>query len=72
MNLFPALERAYTKESLSAREAQRMAEYIAWAPLIFQTARVMVKSGILQLIRESAEGLTAGRLQSPAATPYML
>ena len=51
MNLFPALERAYTKESLSAREAQRMAEYIAWAPLIFQTARVMVKSGILQLIR---------------------
>ncbi|MDY3135150.1 MAG: methyltransferase [Candidatus Egerieousia sp.] len=62
MNLFPALERAYTKESLSAREAQRMAEYIAWAPLIFQTARVMVKSGILQLIRESAEGLTAGEI----------
>ena len=62
MNLFPALERAYTKESLSAREAQRMAEYIAWAPLIFQTARVMVKSGILQLIRESEEGLTAGEI----------
>ena len=62
MNLFPALERAYTKESLSAREAQRMAEYIAWAPLIFQTARVMVKSGILELIRESEEGLTAGEI----------
>ena len=35
MNLAPALEKAYTKEQLSARDAQRLAEYIAFGPVIF-------------------------------------
>ena len=58
IHLFPALEERYTKEHLSAREAQRLAEFIAWGPVVFQVARIMLKWGILDLIRDSGEGLT--------------
>lgn len=58
MKLFPALEKAYTKEHLSAREAQDRAELIAWGPVVFQVSRLMVKFGILQMIRDSDNGLT--------------
>ncbi len=59
MNLSPSLVEKYTKESLSAREAQRLAEFIAWGPAVFQASRLMIKLGILDLIRDSKEGLTA-------------
>lgn len=36
MNLFPSLTERYTREQLSAREAQRLAEFIAWAPWCFR------------------------------------
>ena len=58
MNLSPALEKRYTKEQLSAKEAQRLAEYIAFGPVIFQASRLMVKFGILDLLRDSDSGLT--------------
>lgn len=58
MNLFPELEKKYTKDSLSAREAQRLAEFIAWGPVVFQASRIALKWGILDLIRDSKEGLT--------------
>lgn len=58
MNLAPALEKAYTKEQLSARDAQRLAEYIAFGPVIFQVSRLMVKFGILELLRNSDGGMT--------------
>lgn len=57
MYLSPALEK-YTKEQLSAREAQRLAEFIAWGPAVFQASRLMLKFGILDLIRDSQDGLT--------------
>ena len=58
MNLSPALEKAYSKERLSAREAQRLAEWIAWGPVVFQASRLMLKFGILDLLRDSDKGLT--------------
>ena len=58
MNLAPALEKAYTKEHLSARDAQRLAEYIAFGPVIFQVSRLMVKFGILEMLRNSDKGMT--------------
>jgi len=58
MHLFPALQDKYTKEQLSAREAQRLAEFIAWGPVVFQASRLMIKFGILDLIRDSKDGLT--------------
>ena len=53
MNLFKSEHDRYTQEHLSAREAQRQAEYIAWAPVIFQVSRLMVKYGILDLLRDN-------------------
>lgn len=58
MNLSPALNKAYTEEHLSARDAQRLAEFIAWGPVVFQASRLMIKFGILDLIRDSKNGLT--------------
>ena len=58
MDLSPALQKVFTKEQLSAREAQRHAEWIAWGPAVFQASRLMLKTGILDLLGESREGLT--------------
>lgn len=57
MHLSPALKK-YTCEQLTAREAQRLAEFIAWGPAIFQVARLMLKFGILDFLRDQAEGAT--------------
>ncbi|MBQ9285540.1 MAG: SAM-dependent methyltransferase [Bacteroidaceae bacterium] len=62
MKLFPALEKAYTKEHLSAREAQAKAEFIAWGPVVFQASRLMIKFGILELLCNTPEGLTRKEL----------
>ena len=58
MHLFPDLKRRYTSERLSAREAQRQAEFIAWGPIVFQASRLMLKFGILDMLRDSSDGLT--------------
>ncbi len=58
MKLFPALQKCYTEEHLSAREAQRLAEFIAWGPAVFQASRLMIKFGILDMLRDNADGMT--------------
>ena len=58
MNLFPALQERYTKERLSALEAQRLAHEISFGPIIFQVSRLMKKFGILQMLIDSKKGLT--------------
>ena len=58
MNLFPDIRQRYGAEQLTAREAQRQAEYIAWAPIVFQVTRLMLKFGILDMLRDSDNGLT--------------
>ena len=35
-----------------------MAEFIAWGPVVFQASRLMLKFGILDLLRDSDDGLT--------------
>ena len=62
MKLFPALEQEYTRERRSAREAQRLAQFIAFGPIIFQVSRLMIKFGILDLLRDSDQGLTLPEL----------
>ena len=52
MNLFPEIKKAYTNDHLTAREAQRFAEFIAFGPFVFQVSRIMLKYGILDLLRE--------------------
>ncbi len=58
MDLFPSLLKKYTKDDLSAKEAQRLAEFIAWGPAVFQASRLMIKFGILEMIRNSDNGMT--------------
>ncbi|MBP5258816.1 MAG: SAM-dependent methyltransferase [Prevotella sp.] len=58
MQLFPDLKKRYTEDKMTAREAQRMAEFIAWGPVVFQVARIMLKRGILDMIRNSDNGMT--------------
>ena len=57
MNLFPSIEKAYTREHLNARDAQRLAEFIAFGPMVFQVSRLMVKFGILEQLRSGAKTL---------------
>lgn len=47
---------------MNAREAQRLAEFIAWGPIVFQASRLMLKFGILDLIRDSDEGMTRAEI----------
>ena len=58
MELNPVLQKAYTADNLSAHEAQLRAQFIAWGPAVFQATRVMWKWGILEMLRQSDEGLT--------------
>ncbi|MDR2809161.1 MAG: class I SAM-dependent methyltransferase [Tannerellaceae bacterium] len=59
MKLFPAPEKRYTEEKMTAPEAQRLAHEITFGPVVFQVSRLMVKFGILQLLLDSEKGLTA-------------
>lgn len=61
MNLSPALKK-YTEDHMSAREAQRQAEFIAWAPVVFQASRLMLKWGLLEMIRNADGGITREEL----------
>lgn len=58
MNLFDNEVKRYCHENLSAREAQRQAQFIAWAPMVFQVSRLMLKYGILSMLRDRSEGMT--------------
>lgn len=58
MTLFENLEKQYSKEPFSAREAQYLAHIYSWGPVVFQVARLMIKYGIFEMLGESKEGLT--------------
>ena len=71
MKLFPGLEKAYTKEHKRAGEAQEMAYYIAFGPIIFQVGRLMIKFGILDMLRDSEEGMTQEEIVAKTGlSPY--
>ena len=58
MKLFPALEKEYSAENLTALRAQRLAHEISFGPVVFQVSRLMVKFGILQMLLDSEKGMT--------------
>ena len=67
MKLSPAVAKRYTKEQLSAVEAQRLAEYITWGPVLFEVARLLRKFRILEYLNESKDGLTVTELAEKTA-----
>ncbi len=66
MYLNPKLKEAYGKEHLTAREAQEKAEWIAWGPVVFQVSRLMKKFGILEMLRDSDDGMTEAEIAEAA------
>lgn len=64
MELSKSTQERYTQERLSAREAQRLAEFIAWSPAVFQCSRLMLKFGILDMLRDSDDGLTVEEISA--------
>ena len=58
MNLSPSVKAKYTQDDISAREAQRLAEFIAFSPVVFQISRLMMKLGVLDLLRNADNGMT--------------
>lgn len=67
----------YSKDHLSAIQAQRLAQEIAFGPVVFQISRLMVKFGILSLLLEHKEGLSLDEISrqcnlSPYAAQILL
>ncbi len=58
MELDSPQKEIYGKEQHSALRAQRLAQEIAFGPIVFQVSRLMVKFGIFQLLDDNKEGLT--------------
>ena len=48
----------YAKEHLTALKAQRLAQEIAFGPIVFQVSRLMVKFGIFKMLNEHKDGMT--------------
>ena len=49
MELNSPQKELYGKDRLTALQAQRLAQEIAFGPIVFQVSRLMVKFGIFQL-----------------------
>ncbi len=58
MNLSSPQKEIYAKDRLNAVQAQRLAQEIAFGPIVFQVSRLMLKFGILELLRDSQNGLS--------------
>lgn len=58
MELNSPQKEIYGKEQHSALRAQRLAQEIAFGPIVFQVSRLMVKFGIFQLLDDNKNGLT--------------
>lgn len=52
----------YSKEQHTAIEAQRLAQEIAFGPVVFQVSRLMIKFGIFNLLSEERQGLTLNEI----------
>ena len=71
MKMTPLVAKQYTQEQLSAQEAQHLAHEIAFAPVVFQVSRLMVKFGILEALFVHPEGLTQEEIaQQTNLSPY--
>ena len=66
MNLSPHLADRYTQEHQTANQAQRLAQEIAFAPIVFQVSRLMLKYGILAQLNHAHHGLTRAQIAQAA------
>ena len=57
------MHKRYTKEQCTAAEAQRLAQEIAFGPVVFQVSRLMLKFGIFPIIVRQTGRIYAARNQ---------
>ena len=62
MKLPEALAKVYCKEQKSALQAQHLAQEIAFAPVVFQVSRLMIKFGILEYLSNNHKGVTQAQI----------
>ncbi|MCQ2116289.1 MAG: class I SAM-dependent methyltransferase [Bacteroidales bacterium] len=62
MKLTPSLEAMYTHDTTKAGVAQRRAQEIAFAPVVFQVSRLMIKYGILEMLQNRKDGATEAEI----------
>ena len=71
MNISDDLKKRYSKEKHTAIEAQRLAQEIAFAPVVFQVSRLMIKFGILDLLSDNRDGLSIEQIiEHTKLSPY--
>lgn len=58
MELTSPQKEIYSRERFSAAQAQRLAQEIAFGPVVFQVSRLMLKFGIFDSLNKAKEGLT--------------
>ena len=56
----------YAKERFTALQAQRLAQEIAFGPIVFQVSRLMVKFGIFQMLDDCKDGMTMDEIAQKA------
>ena len=66
MKLKSPQKEAYANEHLSALKAQRLAQEIAFGPIVFQVSRLMVKFGILSMLNDKKDGMTMEEIAAAA------
>jgi hypothetical protein len=71
MQLLSPQKEIYGKERMTALQAQRFAHEIAFAPIVFQVSRLMVKFGIFNLLDDHKQGLTIDEIvEKKELSPY--
>lgn len=66
MELSSPQKEIYAKDRFSAVQAQRLAQEIAFGPVVFQVSRLMIKFGIFGMLREAQNGLTMDEIVEKA------
>lgn len=66
MKLESPQKEIYAKERFTALQAQRLAQEIAFGPIVFQVSRLMVKFGIFRMLDEHKDGMTMEEIANQA------
>ncbi|MDR1458973.1 MAG: class I SAM-dependent methyltransferase [Bacteroidales bacterium] len=71
MELQSPQKEIYGQERMTALQAQRFAQEIAFAPIVFQVSRLMIKFGIFALLDDHKKGLTMDEIvEQTNLSPY--
>ncbi|MDR1981291.1 MAG: class I SAM-dependent methyltransferase [Tannerellaceae bacterium] len=65
---FPQKE-LYAKERFTAVQAQRLAQEIAFGPVVFHVSRLMIKFGLFEMLRAATDGMTLEEISEKSGFP---